>query len=57
MSQAIEETAPLSCTTETSLTPDDSIARGGCLIQTRQGTIDARIETQLARIVDELIGM
>jgi flagellar assembly protein FliH len=40
---------------ETALTPDESVSRGGCLIETRQGIIDARIETQLARIVDELL--
>lgn len=40
---------------ETVLAPDENISRGGCLIETRQGVIDARIETQLARIVDELL--
>jgi flagellar assembly protein FliH len=36
------------------LIPDADISAGGCLIETRHGVIDARIETQLARIVDEL---
>lgn len=39
----------------TALLPDESITRGGCFIATQQGTIDARIESQLARIVGELI--
>ncbi len=34
--------------------PDRSIQRGGCLIETDFGTIDARIEQQLALIEDEL---
>ncbi len=34
--------------------PDRSIQRGGCLIETDFGTIDARIEQQLASIEDEL---
>jgi flagellar assembly protein FliH len=41
---------------EMTLTPEESVSRGGCLIETRQGSIDARIETKLARIVDELLG-
>jgi flagellar assembly protein FliH len=40
---------------EAVLLPDDAISRGGCLIETRHGAIDARIETQLLRIVDELL--
>lgn len=36
--------------------PDDAISRGGCLIQLPQGTIDARLETQLQRLQDELAG-
>jgi flagellar assembly protein FliH len=37
------------------LVPDESIARGGCLIETRHGVIDARLETQLERITSELL--
>ncbi len=33
---------------------DGSIAPGGCLIDTRHGRIDAKLETQLARIESEL---
>lgn len=38
-----------------SLVPDDALARGGCLVETRHGTIDARIETQLERLASELM--
>ena len=37
------------------LVPDESITRGGCLIETRHGVIDARLETQLERITLELL--
>ena len=40
---------------ESALVPDDQITRGGCLIETRHGTIDARVETQLQRITQELL--
>lgn len=40
---------------ESSLTSDDLISRGGCLIETRHGVVDARLETQLTRITDELL--
>ncbi|MBI1247360.1 hypothetical protein GC197_05875 [bacterium] len=36
---------------------DESISRGGCVVETKFGTIDNRIETQLARITEELGGM
>jgi flagellar assembly protein FliH len=39
---------------ESTLVPDDSISRGGCLIETRHGVIDARIESQLEQIAAEL---
>jgi flagellar biosynthesis/type III secretory pathway protein FliH len=39
---------------QAALTPDAGVSAGGCLIETRHGVIDARIETQLARIVAEL---
>jgi flagellar assembly protein FliH len=35
--------------------PDPAIARGGCRVDTRYGTIDQRLETQLARIAQELL--
>ncbi len=37
------------------LVPDGKIARGGCVVETRHGVIDARLETQLARITEELL--
>jgi flagellar assembly protein FliH len=40
---------------EATLVPDESVARGGCLIETRHGVIDARLETQLERITNELL--
>ncbi len=35
--------------------PDERLSRGGCLIETQHGVIDARLETQLARITQELL--
>ncbi|MES2793176.1 MAG: FliH/SctL family protein [Planctomycetota bacterium] len=35
---------------------DPQITRGGCLVETPQGEIDGRIETQLARLASELMG-
>ena len=40
---------------EATLVPDENISRGGCLIETQHGVIDARLETQLARITSELL--
>jgi flagellar assembly protein FliH len=34
---------------------DESISPGGCVIESRQGTIDARLETQIERIAAELL--
>jgi flagellar biosynthesis/type III secretory pathway protein FliH len=34
---------------------DDTIARGGCVVDTTQGVIDARLETILDRIAEELL--
>lgn len=36
------------------VTPDATIAQGGCRVETRFGTIDQQIETQLQRIEEEL---
>lgn len=38
------------------LVPDEQIPRGGCIAKTLYGEIDARIETQVQRIADELLG-
>lgn len=35
--------------------PDLEISRGGCRIETRHGEIDARLDTMLDRIVEELL--
>ncbi len=35
---------------------DSQVTRGGCLVETPQGEIDGRIETQLARLASELMG-
>ena len=37
------------------LVPDDTISRGGCLVETEHGVIDGHIETQLKRITQELL--
>lgn len=38
------------------IVPDASISRGGCVVETQHGEIDARLETQLQRIAEELGG-
>ena len=38
-----------------SLTVDSALTPGGCLVRTRGGAIDGTIETQIDRIIDELI--
>ncbi len=35
--------------------PDPEVGRGGCVIETQTGSVDARIETLLERIVQELL--
>lgn len=40
---------------DATLVPDPTTTRGGCRIETRHGAIDARLETMLHRIADELI--
>ena len=37
------------------LVPDAQALRGGCRIETRHGEIDARVETMLHRIAEELV--
>lgn len=34
---------------------DESVTRGGCVIESQHGTIDAQVETQLERITAELL--
>jgi flagellar assembly protein FliH len=50
--EAVSRLAPLG---DAVLVPDETITRGGCQIETRHGVIDARLETQLARISHELL--
>jgi flagellar assembly protein FliH len=40
---------------EARFVPDEAITPGGCVVETRHGVIDARLETQLDRIVSELL--
>ncbi len=40
---------------DSTLVPDPSVARGGCRIQTLHGEIDARVETMLERLAEELV--
>lgn len=37
------------------LLPDEAVKPGGCIIQFGAGQVDAQLETQLARIADELL--
>jgi flagellar biosynthesis/type III secretory pathway protein FliH len=47
----IDATAALG---DAEVTPDATIGQGGCRVETRFGTIDQQIETQLRRIEEEL---
>lgn len=48
--------AGLSSLAEAELVADPEITPGGCRIETQFGTIDQQVETQLARIMEELTG-
>ena len=37
------------------IVPESSLARGSCIVETKHGTIDARLDTMLDRIVRELL--
>jgi flagellar assembly protein FliH len=50
-----EAAGRLAAVGEATLVADENVARGGCLIETRHGVIDARLETQLERITGELL--
>ena len=45
----------LTACADTTLVPDPHSMRGGCRIETRHGVIDARVETMLHRIAEELV--
>lgn len=49
-------TKTMSALGQAEVTADESIGPGGCRVETRFGTIDQRIESQLNRIVEELLG-
>jgi flagellar assembly protein FliH len=53
-SHAAELVRTLSECGQPEIVPDGSVSRGGCLIETQHGVVDARIETMLERIVSEL---
>jgi flagellar assembly protein FliH len=36
--------------------PDDSIVRGGCVVEAEFGTVDSRVETQLAEVTRAMTG-
>ena len=49
-------TKTMSALGQAEVTADESIGQGGCRVETRFGTIDQQIESQLNRIVEELLG-
>lgn len=52
---AAEVVAALASCGEPSIVADPTVERGGSVVETQQGTIDARLETQLSRITQELL--
>jgi flagellar biosynthesis/type III secretory pathway protein FliH len=52
---AAEVVRALASSGDAEIAPDSTLARGSCVIQTKHGTIDARLETLLERIVSELL--
>lgn len=50
IAESLKELAP------TKIVSDDTVSRGGCIVTTQFGEIDQRIETQLARLEEELTG-
>jgi flagellar assembly protein FliH len=53
--QAAEVVRALAACGEAEVVADNSLTRGGCLIDTQHGQIDARVETVLDRIVAQLL--
>lgn len=53
--QASEVVRAFASCGEAEIIPDNSLTRGGCLIETQHGQIDARLETVLDRIVAQLL--
>jgi flagellar assembly protein FliH len=52
---ASEVVRSLAACGDAQIVPDNALARGGCVVETQHGTIDARIETLLDRVVSELL--
>ena len=42
-------------TTDLELYEDEQVTRGGCIVSTPQGAVDATVETQVARIAEALV--
>lgn len=47
--------ARMTACAEARVVADPQVTRGGCLIESRHGTVDARLESQLGRIAEELV--
>ena len=52
---AAEVVRRLASSGDAEIAPDATLARGSCVIQTKHGIIDARLEMLLERIVAELL--
>jgi flagellar assembly protein FliH len=52
---ATEVVRALASAADAEITPDATLTRGSCVIQTKHGIIDARLETLLERIISELL--
>lgn len=52
--QVIELTKTIGRVTDAEIVVDESIAPGGCRVQTKYGDIDMQLESQLARLEEEL---
>ena len=53
--QAADFVHSMASCAEAAIVPDEKVTRGGCVVESQHGTIDARIETQLTRIAEELL--
>lgn len=51
-----EITQALNWTGQLPVIPDTSVGRGGCVVQTEHGEVDARLDEQIERISRELLG-
>lgn len=52
---ASEVVRALAACGDAQIVPESALARGSCVVETQHGTIDARLETLLERIVSELL--